>query len=35
VREKVRKAVQEQKENEVASHLVEELRARARIETFI
>jgi hypothetical protein len=35
VREKVREAVQQQKENEAGAVLVEWLRARARIETFI
>jgi hypothetical protein len=35
VREKVKEAVQQQKENEAGAVLVERLRARARIETFI
>jgi hypothetical protein len=35
VREKVREAVRQQRENEAGAVLVERLRARARIETFI
>jgi hypothetical protein len=35
VREKVKEAVRERKENEAGAALVERLRARARIETFI